>query len=78
MTDPTYRNPPTVDDYIIDAITAIAFIGTGECWVMSWWEELGVDIISDRPWPAPVAAFRLPVAVEGADEPVLVPVEKKR
>lgn len=27
MTDPTYRNPPTVDDEIIDAIAAIAFIG---------------------------------------------------
>lgn len=52
--------------------------GTGECWVLSWWEEVGTDILSFGPWPEPVAPFRLPVAVEGDTEPILVPVEKKR
>ena len=57
--------------------------GTGECWIRSWWDECGVDMIADdpmNPWPKPVAPFRLPVDIDGngwEDEPTfIVPATK--
>ena len=55
--------------------------GTGECWITSWWSEMGEGLLAQGPWPAPVAPFRLPIAVEGNGwdwGPMLVPAEATR
>lgn len=53
-----------------------------ECWLRSWWDELGMEMVTDDdrhgPWPTPTGPS-IPVAVlDGTqDEPLLVPAPRR-